>query len=82
MHFVNNLETDKDNDSIPLDKRYKIRSVIEDFNRAFLTAWEVEPQENVDKHMWKFRGQSSMKQYIKNNPIKWGFKFWNRVGSL
>ena len=28
--------------------------------------------------MCKFKGRSSMKQYIKNKPIKWGFKCWYR----
>ena len=26
--------------------------------------------------MVKFKGRSNMKQYVKNKPIKWGFKFW------
>ena len=26
--------------------------------------------------MVKFKGRSSMKQYAKNKPIKWGFNFW------
>ncbi len=26
--------------------------------------------------------QSAMKQYLKNKPIKWGFKFWIRAASL
>ena len=28
--------------------------------------------------MCKFKGRSSIKQYIKNHPIKWGFKCWYR----
>ena len=31
--------------------------------------------------MIKFKGRSSMKQYIKSKPIKWGFKFWFRCDS-
>ena len=26
--------------------------------------------------MCKFKGRSGMKQYIKNKPFKWGFKYW------
>ena len=26
--------------------------------------------------MVKFKGRSCMKQYVKNEPIKWRFKFW------
>ena len=31
--------------------------------------------------MTKFKGRSSMKQYIKSKPIKWGFKWWFRCPS-
>ena len=81
LHFANNLEAEKDNEGNPLDKGYKIRPIIKHFNSAFLAAREDEPKQSVDEHMCKFRGQSSMKQYIKNKPIKWGFKFWIRAGS-
>ena len=29
----------------------------------------------------KFKGQSSIKKYVKNKPIKWGFKFCYRCAS-
>ena len=38
-------------------------------------------EQTIDEHMVKFKGRSSMKQYVKNKPIKWGFKFWFRCGS-
>ena len=28
--------------------------------------------------MYKFKGRSSMKQFMKKLPIKWGFKYWYR----
>ncbi|XP_046688364.1 piggyBac transposable element-derived protein 3-like [Homalodisca vitripennis] len=31
--------------------------------------------------MVKFKGQNAMKQYIKNKPVKWGFKLWCRCDS-
>ena len=31
--------------------------------------------------MVKLKGPSSMKNYVKNNAIKWGFKFWHYCGS-
>ena len=31
--------------------------------------------------MCKFKGKSMMRQYMKNKPIKWGFKFWFRCGA-
>ena len=31
--------------------------------------------------MEKYKGRSSMKQYVKNKPVKWGFNFWYRCAS-
>ena len=31
--------------------------------------------------MCKFKGRSTIKQYTKNKPIKWGFKHWYRCDS-
>ena len=31
--------------------------------------------------MMKFKGRSSIKKYVKNKPIKWGFKFLYRCTS-
>ena len=31
--------------------------------------------------MCKFKGKRIMRQYMKNKPIKWGFKFWFRCGA-
>ena len=31
---------------------------------------------SVDERMVKSKAQSHMRQYIKNKPTKWGFKFW------
>ena len=34
-----------------------------------------------NEHMVKFKGNNSMKQYIKNKPVKWGIKVWERCAS-
>ena len=39
------------------------------------------PKPSTDKHMTKFKGRYSMKQYLKMKPIKWGFKLWFRCAS-
>ena len=36
---------------------------------------------STTEHMCKFKGRSSMKQHIKNRPIKWGFRYWCRCDS-
>ena len=37
--------------------------------------------QNIDEHMTKFKGRSSMRQYLKMKPIKHGFKWWFRCAS-
>ena len=73
LHFSNN-----DNDS-KTDKSYKIHPVIEHLNKLFAESRSNSPFQSVDEHMCKFKGRSSMKQYIKNKPIKWCFKYWYRL---
>jgi DNA excision repair protein ERCC-6 len=38
-------------------------------------------RQSIDEHMTKFKGRHSCKQYLKNKPIKWGFKWWCRCCS-
>ena len=70
LHFSNNGNGDK------TDKSYKIRPVIEHLNKVFAEILSNSPLQSADEHMCKFKGRSSMKQYIKNKPTKWGFKYW------
>ena len=40
------------------------------------------PKQSIGEHVTKFTGRSSMRQYLKTKPIKWGFKWWFRCVSL
>ena len=66
LHFSSNDNDDK------TDKSFKIRPIIEHLNKLFAESLSNSPFQSVDDHMCKFKGRSSMKQYIKNKPIKWG----------
>ena len=77
LHFANNLD--------PLhasDKAAKIRPLIEHFNIIYQRYSKAVSHQSVDEHMVKFKGHHSMKQYVKNKPIKWGFKFWLRCDAI
>ena len=69
LHFSNDDNEDK------TDKSYKIRPAIEHLKKVFAESLSSSPFQSVDKHMYKFKGRWSMKQYIKNKPIKWDFKY-------
>ena len=36
---------------------------------------------SIDELMVKSKGRFPMRQYIKNKPVKWGFKLWCRCDS-
>ena len=72
LHFSNNDSDDK------IDKSYKSRPVIEHLNKVFAESLSNRPFQSVDEYMCKFKGRSSMKQYIKS---KWSLKYWYRCDS-
>ena len=65
-----NLQFSNNNNDDKIDKSYKIRPVIEHLNKVFAETLSNSPFQSVDEHMCKFKGRSSMKQYIKNKLIK------------
>lgn len=77
LHFMdNNKQPKRDNPNY--DKAYKVRSVINHFNKTFSETMRATKSQAIDEHMIRFKGQNSMKQYMKNKPISWGFKLWCR----
>ena len=56
--------------------------VVEHLNKVFAENLSNSLFSSVDEHMYKFKGRSSMKQYIKNKSIKWGFKCCYRCDSV
>ena len=75
LQFLNNDNDDK------TEKSYKIRPIIKYLNKVFAESLSNSQFQSVDEHMCKFKVTSSMKQYVKNKPIKWVFKCWNRCDS-
>ena len=63
------------------DRGYKIRPIINHLNTAFRSAVSDGKSQAIDEHMTKFKGKHSARQYLKNKPIKWGFKWWCRADS-
>ena len=59
----------------------KLRPFFDHLFKHFQDVFLPESYQSIDEHMFKFKGKSLMRQYMKNEPIKWGFKFWFRCGS-
>ena len=70
LNFANNQKDKR------FDKAYKVRSIISYFNDSLVACSFNDSTQSVDERMVTFNGRSSMRQYVKNKPIKWGFKFW------
>ena len=66
FHFLDNTKD---------DKGYKVRSLINHFNESFSNSVSNDGAQSIDERMVNIQGRSSMKQNVKNKPIKWGFKF-------
>ena len=75
LHFFNNDNDDK------TDEWYKICLDIKHLKKLFTERKLNSPFQNVDKRLCQFQGRSSLKQYIKNKPIKSGFKYQYRCDS-
>lgn len=60
------------------DKLYKLRTVIDTLNEVFQNQTSNSSNQSIDECMVKFKGRSSLKQYMPKKPIKRGFKIWAR----
>ena len=76
LHFSDNNDRSLDG-----DKARTVRPIISHLNFCYQDAAMNEEHQSVDEHMIKFKGRSQMKQNIKNKPVKWGFKMWQRCGA-
>ena len=76
-----------DNDTaLPRDhanhvKLHKVRPVMNLLQKSFKKYWVPHQECSIDEGMIPFTGRSSLKQYTKDKPNKWGFKMWKLVDS-
>lgn len=49
------------------DRAFKVRPLIDHFNRCFQAARKASMQQSIDEHMVKFK--IIIKQYIRNKPV-------------
>lgn len=57
---------------------YKLRPMISELNTIFQEETENSSKQSIDECMVKFKGRSSLKQYMPKKTIKRGFKVWAR----
>lgn len=63
------------------DKLFKVREFLNDLNTNFRVNYNPHREQAVDEAMIKYKGRTSLKQYIPMKPIKRGIKMWCRADS-
>lgn len=73
----NNLEPRRHEQNY--DKLYKVRPYFDHLSKTFLQCMNPNEFQSIDESMIKFKGRSTMKQYMPMKPIKRGYKIWVRA---
>ena len=81
IHFADNHKELPPKKSEEYHRAWKLRPLFDHLGKYFQDMLQPEAHQSIDEHMCKFKEKSIMRQYMKNKPIKWGFKFWFRYGA-
>lgn len=60
------------------DKLYKVRPMLDILQRNFRINYKPSEKVAIDESMIKFKGRSSLKQYMPKKPVKRGYKVWTK----
>nr|XP_023022033.1 piggyBac transposable element-derived protein 4-like [Leptinotarsa decemlineata] len=58
------------------DKLYNLRPVLNEISKNFMDCMAPSRELAIDESMNKFKGRSTLKQYLPKKPIKRGYKVW------
>lgn len=78
IHLNDNSLQPKANED-NFDKLYKIRPMLDKLSQTFVSSYKPSKHQAVDESMIKFKGRSSLRQYMPMKPIKRGYKVWIRA---
>ena len=81
LHFADNSTLLPRSDP-EYDKLGKVRPVIRILSERFLKNYNAHRENSIDEAMIKFKGRSSMKQYLPKKLVKRGFKVWVRANAV
>ena len=63
------------------DRLSEVRPAIKYLQQSFPERYKSHRENAIDEDMIKFKGRSSIKQYMLMKPVKCGFKVWVRADS-
>lgn len=75
LHLNDNLQILNRNDP-KYDKLYKLRPFLNIIQKQFELCYNPTEFIAIDESMVKFKGRSSLKQYLPKKPVKRGYKIW------
>ena len=70
FYLADNSNLDKE------DKFAKVRPLIDKLNEQCLANYLPEQSVSIDESMVPYVGCHGCKQYMRNKPVKFGYKFW------
>ncbi|CAF1505516.1 unnamed protein product [Adineta ricciae] len=73
LHLVDNSQATKRKEC---DKLYKVADFLNLLLQNFQTHFDLGEKLTIDEMMIKFKGRCAFKQYIKDKPVKRGYKVW------
>lgn len=71
IHFCNN-----DNIDTTINRFAKVQPLFDHLNSVLAQFGIPYPTLSVDEQMVSYTGRHTTKQYMRNKPIKWGYKLW------
>lgn len=76
---LNDNSQQPDRASANFDKLYKVRPLIKKLGETFMSSYKPSKCQAIDESMVKFKGRSSLRQYMPMKPVKRGYKVWIRA---
>ena len=81
IHLNDNTKM-PERESPDYDKLFKVRPFIDAIKANFLIQYHPNEHQSVDEAMIKYKGRTSLKQYMPKKPVKRGIKMWCRADPL
>lgn len=78
IHLNNNI-LQPDRGHPDYDKLFKVRPLLTKLAETFANYYKPSRIISIDESMIRFKGRSSLRQYMPNKPIKRGYKVWVRA---
>ncbi|KAH9365727.1 hypothetical protein HPB48_009612 [Haemaphysalis longicornis] len=79
LHMNDNLQA-KPRGTDGYDRLSKVRPIL-DLLKQNMRKVAPEQRRSIDEKIIPFKGRSTLKQYLKSNPHKWGYKVFTRASS-